>query len=613
MTDGYIGSFDNDTITAQVCSAGCEASIAELHQTIDSTCGSSASLVPGLPFLDMLDLLWGNWNQSCFVDPTTGENCNDIIAAFPEVEDLADLPEPNLCSYCNVQKLALMQADAYNDEYDEDWQSSYAYVAETCNLTVINLNATESAFNVTVPQTTAKCVSGKTYTTQDGDTCDSIALGYGVSSATMFYINSNIHNCSAIAAGTTLCLPSTCNAVYTVQPGDTCSSIAADNGLLTANIIAFNSMLDASCSNLHNANPSWGSTLCVSTPGGTYTGQAPDSGSTYEQVVVDPPTGSQVAPGTTLDCGAWFVHDASLNLTCAQICLSNQIAINLFTVANPSLNKTSCDTDLVANDAYCVDPLDGWDWASNSTSSTNTTTSTTTAPTAPPAPTQTGIPAACDAYYVAQSGDTCATVAAKFGITEAQFLQWNPAVSSDCTGGFWADEAYCVGVSSSSSTTTTTTTTKSTSSSASSSISTSTTQSVTAPAATQTGIPPNCNKYYVAKSGDTCASVASTYGISASQFHQWNPAVSSDCTSGFWADEAYCVGLAPASAPAPTQSGIPTACSMYYVAKSGDTCATVEALYGISDEDFHGWNPAVSADCTAGFWVDEAYCVGVAE
>ncbi|KAL4962771.1 uncharacterized protein BDV14DRAFT_202405 [Aspergillus stella-maris] len=126
MTDGYIGSFNNDTITAQVCSAGCEASIAKLHQTIDSTCGSSASLVPGLPFLDMLDLLWGNWNQSCFVNPTTGKNCNDIIAAFPEVEDLADLLEPNLCSYCNVQKLALMQADAYNDEYDKDWQSSYA-------------------------------------------------------------------------------------------------------------------------------------------------------------------------------------------------------------------------------------------------------------------------------------------------------------------------------------------------------------------------------------------------------------------------------------------------------------------------------------------------------
>jgi hypothetical protein len=45
-------------------------------------------------------------------------------------------------------------------------------------------------------------------------------------------------------------------------------------------------------------------------------------------------------------------------------------------------------------------------------------------------------------------GDDCGTVATKFGITIAQFLAWNPAISSDCTSGFWLEEAYCVGVSS---------------------------------------------------------------------------------------------------------------------------------------------------------------------
>lgn len=48
-------------------------------------------------------------------------------------------------------------------------------------------------------------------------------------------------------------------------------------------------------------------------------------------------------------------------------------------------------------------------------------------------------------------------------------------------------------------------------------------------------------KLYVA--GDTCAVVESTYGITAAQFIAWNPAVSSDCTNGFWADEAYCVSI----------------------------------------------------------------------
>jgi hypothetical protein len=45
------------------------------------------------------------------------------------------------------------------------------------------------------------------------------------------------------------------------------------------------------------------------------------------------------------------------------------------------------------------------------------------------------------------AGDTSDIVAAEFGITTAQFLAWNPAVSSDCTSGFWLEEAYCVRVS----------------------------------------------------------------------------------------------------------------------------------------------------------------------
>lgn len=48
------------------------------------------------------------------------------------------------------------------------------------------------------------------------------------------------------------------------------------------------------------------------------------------------------------------------------------------------------------------------------------------------------------------AGDTCDTVEAAYDITSAEFLSWNPAVSSDCLSGFWADEAYCVGISSSS-------------------------------------------------------------------------------------------------------------------------------------------------------------------
>ncbi|PYH88796.1 hypothetical protein BO71DRAFT_281329, partial [Aspergillus ellipticus CBS 707.79] len=445
MTDAYIGSFDNATLTEMVCASSCEASIAQMHESVLDNCGTSASLIPGITFLALVDELWSNWNQSCSVDPTTGENCNDEIASFDNVNALADIPTDDLCSYCYVEKLALMQADAYSDVYNDDFQSAYEYVAAVCNLTVADFNATASAFNASVPTSTPSCVSRDVYTAKEGDTCDSIALSKGVSSATMYYTNPNILNCSDILAGTTLCLPLTCTDVYSVQSNDTCTSIAVDYLITTRDVINWNSELNSDCSNLHSTNPYWGSTLCVSTPGGTYTGHALNttSSDSTDPEPVDPPAGVKVAIGTTLDCGEWFVNEASLNYTCSEICLDSDIAIHLFTEANPSLNYTTCDADLVAGDAYCIDPLSGWQYSNDT--ATNTT-SPITAATSPTAPTQTGIATNCDEYYVAQSGDTCSSIATEFDITIAQFLAWNPAVSSDCTSGLWVDEDYCVGV-----------------------------------------------------------------------------------------------------------------------------------------------------------------------
>ncbi|RDW90003.1 LysM peptidoglycan-binding domain-containing protein [Aspergillus mulundensis] len=600
ITDGYISSSGEAATTALVCAASCEASIAQLHDSVSASCGTSAELIPGMSYLDLVNQLWSNWNQSCFTDPTTGANCNDQIASWNNFTTLEEIPSADLCSYCYVKKLELMQGDAYSDTYNADWESVYEYVAAACNLTVTDFNATTSAFNASVPTTTAdSCTSGDIYTANEGDTCDSIALAKGVSSATMYYINPGLVNCSDITAGTTLCLPLTCTNVYSVQTNDSCPSIAVANFITSTQLVNWNTELDAACSNLHSANPDWGSVLCVSPPGGTYTGQALNSTSDSDTPsAVSPPAGVNVAVGTTLDCGSWFVNTAALNYNCSSICLANSIAIHLFTEANPSLNYTTCDADLVTGDAYCVDPLDGWQY-SNQTATNQT--STVTAATSPSAPTQTGIASNCNAYYAAQCN--CASVAAEFGITLADFLAWNPAVSSDCTSGFWADEDYCVGVASNTSTTTTAITTTT-----SASLTLSTT--ITPPAATQSGIPADCIKYAVAQAGDTCATLAAKYGLTEAQFLSWNPSISADCTTGFWADEAYCVGVY-VSAPAPTQTGIPITCDEYYVVQSGDTCASIAAQFSTTVVQFLEWNPAVAGDCTSGLWVGEAYCVSV--
>lgn len=69
---------------------------------------------------------------------------------------------------------------------------------------------------------------------------------------------------------------------------------------------------------------------------------------------------------------------------------------------------------------------------------------------------------------------------------------------------------------------------------------TTTKEVISTPAAVQTGIVSDCIQFYEAVSGDTCAGIASTYGISLSDFYAWNPAVGTDC-SGLWAEEYYCL------------------------------------------------------------------------
>jgi hypothetical protein len=82
-TSSYGGSLDNDTLTSLVCRSACGTSIAQLRDSVETSCGSTAALVPGMTFLALVDQVWSNWNASCFTDPTSGDNCNGISTLFP--------------------------------------------------------------------------------------------------------------------------------------------------------------------------------------------------------------------------------------------------------------------------------------------------------------------------------------------------------------------------------------------------------------------------------------------------------------------------------------------------------------------------------------------------
>ncbi|KAK6214674.1 hypothetical protein LQW54_004182 [Pestalotiopsis sp. IQ-011] len=371
-----------------------------------------------------------------------------------------------MCSYCYLQKFALMQSSAYDTTYDSEcYQSRYEYVASACNVTVDNFSPTTSIFNFTTDAEGDSCNTGNYYTTVEGDTCDSIAHTQSVSAASLYYINWNIVSCSNISVGTELCLPLTCVTLWDVQDDDTCTSIAVEYGLYTQDIITFNTMLNYNCSNLHSINPYWGSTICASTPGGTYESDPASAttgdgtgGDGYTDNVVDPPTGVTVANGTTMECGSWYTNDDGY--VCAQICLLYEISINLFTKVNPSLNISSCDADLEEGDAYCVGPLRSWE-ESGSSSSSNSTASTTISATATstatgtattsaadvatPSPTQANVVTSCNAWHYVVSGDGCWAISQTYDIELSDFYEWNPDVGSDCAS-LWLDYYVCVGI-----------------------------------------------------------------------------------------------------------------------------------------------------------------------
>ncbi|KAF8142418.1 hypothetical protein K438DRAFT_1474176, partial [Mycena galopus ATCC 62051] len=101
-----------------------------------------------------------------------------------------------------------------------------------------------------------------TYTVQSGDTCSTIAAASGLTVAQLLSYNPTINSgCTNLGIAQVLCLGpggGTCTQTYTVQSGDTCSAIAANVGLTVSQLLALNPSINSGCTNL-----AIGQVLCV--------------------------------------------------------------------------------------------------------------------------------------------------------------------------------------------------------------------------------------------------------------------------------------------------------------------------------------------------------------
>ncbi|KAH7096027.1 LysM domain-containing protein [Paraphoma chrysanthemicola] len=301
---------------------------------------------------------------------------------------------------------------------------------------------------------------------------------------------------------------------------------------------------------------------------------------------------------TTSECTWW--HDQTTAVTCAAILDENLITIDQFRRWNPSIGA-NCN-GLTTGKSYCVE-------AAFETVPTPTPTPSPTKPSngiETPQPAQPDMVGNCDAFYFVKSGEGCADIAQKSGITVAQFTQWNPKAGSTCAG-LWAETYACISIIGHTPTTPTPTPTK-------------VPNGIQTPLPTQPDIVGNCDAFYFVKSGEFCADIASKSGITLAQFQQWNPKAGANC-GGLWAEAYACVsivGHTPTptqpgngiATPTPIQSGMVNNCNKFHFVESGQNCPAIQTKYGVSLANLFRWNPAIKADCT-GMWAQTYLCVGV--
>ncbi|MCJ1250760.1 hypothetical protein MMC30_007988 [Trapelia coarctata] len=516
------------------------------------------------------------------------------------------------------------------------------------------------------PQTGSLCLINtcSTYTVQTNDTCSTIAALQNVTLAQLLSWNPVFGiSCSNVnrSVGSQICISSPgtpytgpivtsapgttlaptvvsppptvasgtntqCSQYYLVQPGDYCNLLTIKFSISLDDFRFLNPAINDNCTNLF-ADESY----CVA-PVGDITQYPGHSGyippptaystipwTSFPKATFVPPSNTSIsqilpfAPGTRLDCvlyvnGGDQEADPSLGNLCQTIASGWGLSTDQLTNWNPSLNASDPSCHFDPSYRYCVQNVPT---PENPTPSTGPTSSY---------PIRDGSWTNCTTYEQLTFGETCQEVLDGYSITIAQFYAWNPAVGSNCEN-LWTGYQYCVRTNSSSSTTPT---------------QSSSSAGPTPTAPTQSGQPSNCNRWYTAQSGDTCASVEQAGVISDALFKQFNPAVNSDC-SGLWAGYAYCVGTtdqnpapsptstltssSPSSSPSapavpsPTQANsIAANCNKYAQAASGDYCYAFATTNGISTTNLYAWNSVLGSlgeNCNTSFWSGYYYCIGV--
>ncbi|KAK6837064.1 hypothetical protein RU639_001006 [Aspergillus parasiticus] len=378
--------------------------------------------------------------------------------------------------------------------------------------------------------------------------------------------------------------------------------------------------------------------------------------STTPVVTTPAPPPSSLANGTTTRCTKYYTVQPGDE--CSRITMQANPPISIADIyfLNPGINAT-CG-NLIPGKSYCIRPVGdittypGYgsfgdpsicaasscygDYATLSptpfpgltgllTATPTTAKSSLTLPpyTQSPIPLGTNMASNCSHYVgFAETGDedtnayvnSCSSVADFYGITTDLLKEWNLILRDAEPCALSRKYRYCVRVDDYVVPTTTTATTKSFTSS-----------TTITPTPTQEGMVSNCKRFYKVVDNDGCWDIANNHGITTDQFHAWNPTIQDDC-SKLWPNYYVCVGVivemsstsrelvtttsssTGIATPSPSSPGMPSGCTQFYRAQSGDYCSKICEINSISVEDFVRWNPDVKSDCSL-VRLDYYYCI----
>ncbi|KAM5487940.1 hypothetical protein MaudMau93_004334 [Microsporum audouinii] len=391
-----------------------------------------------------------------------------------------------------------------------------------------------------------------------------------------------------------------------ISPSDECGAILSYFDITEEQFLAWNPSLGDAC----ESRLEEGHAYCVAAPPPKPTPSFPNQTSTTGDTTTTSPSTSTLTsasptstvpsptqPGLTPDCTKFYKVKPGDN--CYDIAKTNGISQDDFNAWNPAVGDTCAG--LWGGYYVCI----GTKATVPSTISTTTASTSTGSP--GPSPTQPGIINTCTNFYQAVSGDNCDVIVnQKFKtFTLEDFIAWNPAVKSDCSG-LWRGYYYCTGVPGTPTKPITTGTPKPTANPMN-------------PQPQQPGRVKNCNKFYLVKNGDNCYNIEQKFSLSHNNFVRWNPDVKDDCSS-LWQGYHMCVGVqgqptrtSTTSAPQPTAHeplypGTIKECKNYHLVKSGDTCWSLQQSYNLDENKFKTLNPVLASDCSK-LWLGYYICL----